>query len=179
MIQSTNDKNTEEITITEDRQNLEKLFRSGANWFYWISGLSLINTFLFISGSDWGFIAGLAITMIIDGIASELPAVGIVIALVFDALFAGSFIAFGYFAGKGHKWAFITGIVLYGLDTLLIFALGMMMAQSGEGSDVLISLVFHGLALYFIFNGFRALKKLKLIEITLETKSEDHSGEQL
>ena len=32
--------------------------RSGASWFYWVAGLSLINTIAAFSGSSWTFIGG-------------------------------------------------------------------------------------------------------------------------
>ena len=33
--------------------------KSGANWFYWIAGLSLINSAIFVFGGNVNFIAGL------------------------------------------------------------------------------------------------------------------------
>ncbi len=34
----------------------ESTFKNGANWFYWIAALSLVNTILFRTGSSWTFI---------------------------------------------------------------------------------------------------------------------------
>ena len=36
--------------------------KSGASWFYWIAGLSLINSIAAVSGGSWRFILGLGIT---------------------------------------------------------------------------------------------------------------------
>ena len=47
-------------------------FHSGANWFYWIAGLSLVNTILLYTGSEWVFVVGLGVTQLIDGIAIEI-----------------------------------------------------------------------------------------------------------
>ena len=53
-------------TATSRDPATEALLKSGASWFYWIAGLSLINSFIALSGSDYGFILGLGITRIID-----------------------------------------------------------------------------------------------------------------
>ncbi|HKV30766.1 MAG TPA: hypothetical protein VJT14_07105, partial [Candidatus Dormibacteraeota bacterium] len=36
-----------------------QLVRSGANWLIWIAGLSLVNSVLFVAGSNWSFFLGL------------------------------------------------------------------------------------------------------------------------
>ena len=46
-------------------------------------------------------------------------------------------------------WAFIVGMSIYGLDALLL----------AWATDWL-SVAFHGLALFFLFNGFRASRQL-------------------
>src|SRR5512138_3090367 len=47
---------------------LDARIKSGAAWFYWIAGLSLINSVAALSGSKWGFILGLGITQVFDAI---------------------------------------------------------------------------------------------------------------
>src|SRR5689334_876870 len=63
---------------------------SGANWFNWIAGLSMVNTLIAISGSNWNFLAGLGSTQIVTGIATlpklNLGTAGIVIAIVFNLI---------------------------------------------------------------------------------------------
>jgi CubicO group peptidase (beta-lactamase class C family) len=85
---------------------------SGANWFYWIAGLSLVNSVLTHGGSDTSFVIGLGFTLIADNLFKELA----VIAYVIDALALAFFIGMGWFAGKGRFWAFVTGMVFYTLD---------------------------------------------------------------
>src|SRR5437016_14082822 len=41
---------------------LEKQLKSGGSWFYWIAGLSLINSAIALSGSGMRFILGLGVT---------------------------------------------------------------------------------------------------------------------
>lgn len=134
----------------QKKEILQKQLSSSASWFYLIGALSLINTVVALSGSDWGFVIGLAMTQIMDAIAREVGVVGMAIALVFDLTIAGTFIVFGFFASKRHKWAFITGMVVYALDTLLVLP-----------AQIWLSFFFHLVALYYIFKGFQAGKKLE------------------
>jgi hypothetical protein len=52
-------------------------------------------------------------------------------------------------ASKGAGWAFIVGMVVYGLDALIML----------WATDWL-SLAFHGLALYFMYRGWQACRAL-------------------
>jgi hypothetical protein len=127
------------------------IMHSGARWFYWIAALSLVNSVVFWTGSTWGFAIGLGMTDAANafGQVAITGTAGIVIALVVDALIAGAFAGLGYMAQKGAQWAFIVGLVVYGLDALLMV----------WATDWL-SVAFHGLALYFIYRGFQACRAL-------------------
>jgi hypothetical protein len=57
---------------------------------------------------------------------------------------------FGFFASKGHGWAFIIGMILLGLDTALTGLLQMWL-----------SLGLHVFALFCIFSGFKASRALR------------------
>lgn len=136
-------------TATMDLATASKL-KSGASWFYWIAGLSLINTIAAFSGSDWRFIVGLGITQVFDALGNEFGGAGKVIVLLLDLFVAGMFIAFGVFANKGHLWAFITGMVLFALDGILF-----VLAQEWIG------VAFHAFVLYCFFRGMQACRELK------------------
>ena len=45
---------------------------SGAQWFFWVAALSVVNTLIGLSDSDWSFIIGLGITQMIDGVVAVL-----------------------------------------------------------------------------------------------------------
>jgi hypothetical protein len=124
--------------------------RSGGSWFYWIAGLSLINTISAMSGSDWRFILGLGITQIFDGIGQGLGGNGKFVALFLDLLAAGAFVGFGVFANKGHLWAFIVGMILFALDGLIYLL----------GPDW-IGVGFHVFVVYCLFRGFAAARELR------------------
>lgn len=115
----------------------------GARWFWWIAGLSLVNSVLIHGGSDTSFVIGLGFTLIADSVFHELKAV----AFAIDAVALGVIFGLGWFAGKGHVWAFITGIVLYCLDALIYLPL-----------EAWMSVGFHVFALVFIFKGLMALR---------------------
>jgi hypothetical protein len=98
-----------------ERLKIEQQFKNGADWFFWIAGLSLVNSLIILFGGNTNFIVGLGITQIFDGIgleiAKEAGMIGILIALALDVIATGIFVMFGVFARKGHDWAFIVGMI--------------------------------------------------------------------
>jgi hypothetical protein len=151
---------TETVDLVE-RVRIEKQMRNGANWFFWIAGLSLINTIVLLMDGSIYFVVGLGITQVVDGImyyaatdfGSELAPFVQIVGLAINLAILGIFILFGFQARKGKRWAFITGLVLYGLDVLILIL-----------AVDLFSILFHGLALYGLIRGLMAANKL----ITLE-----------
>ena len=124
--------------------------KSGASWFYWIAALSLINSIAAASGSDWRFIVGLGITQVFDGIGAGFEGSGKIVALVLDLLAAGVLVLFGVFGYKRHLWAFIVGMVLFALDTLVF-----LLVQDWIGVG------FHVFVLFCLFRGFQACRVLR------------------
>jgi hypothetical protein len=134
-----------------------RTFSSGANWFYWIAGLSIVNSVVSLFQGDWSFIVGLGVTQVIDAIAAAIAedasgGVGIIriVALVVSISFAGLFAGFGWLANRGLGWAFLVGMVLYALDGLLF-----LLVQGW------LSLGFHVFALVCIFKGYQSLRLLR------------------
>ena len=115
----------------------------GARWFWWIAGLSVVNTVMIHSGGDINFVIGLGFTMMADAVFQSYK----VIAFGIDAVALGVIFGLGWFAGKGHLWAFVVGAVLYGLDALIYVYFQDWM-----------SVAFHGLALFYIIKGAGALR---------------------
>ncbi len=132
---------------------LERLVRRGANWFYWIAGLSLVNSLMIMSKQGIVFIFGLGITREVDGFASQMDSGGATIGLVLNIVIAGVFAMFGFFASKRHSWAFIVGMVLYLLDSSLF-----LMSQRWLG------LAFHAYVLFWFFMGLKANLQLNALE---------------
>lgn len=140
------------MAMSLDLEPVRRQLKSGASWFYWIAGLSVLNSLVALSGKGWGFILGLGITQLIDAIAAAgLGSTGVAVAIVLDVLVAGLFVLFGIFANKGHIWAFIVGMILYAADGLIF-----LIAQDWLG------LGFHAFALLCLFGGLRAARHSKL-----------------
>ncbi len=135
---------------------LQKQFDNGAKWFYWIAGLSIVNSVIFLMEGGVSFVVGLGITQIIAGIgialAKEVGPVARYVAFAFEVVAALVFVLFGYYALKRHRWAFITGIVLYTLDSLIFLAVRDWW-----------SFGFHVFALFGLFGGMNAARKLREI----------------
>jgi hypothetical protein len=137
--------------------NLQRRVKNGANNFYWIAGLSVINFLIYIFGAGVTFVVGLGAAQFVDGfssaVASSIPSATLVIkgiGLLINLGLAGVFVFFGIFAGKGQRWAFITGLVLYAVDAAFVLAF----------RDY-IGFAFHLFFLWLLFNGLRALDKLR------------------
>jgi hypothetical protein len=133
--------------------------QSGTNWFYWIAGLSLVNTVISLTSANVAFGAGLGVTQIIDAVAGEIEGPLKALPLIIGFTAVGLFALFGYLGGQGQMWAIITGMVLYALDGLILLGLGAL-----GGSMPIIGLVIHGLALYYLFQGLGACRRLQALE---------------
>ena len=142
-----------EAQVAEITQRMKR----GANNFYWIAALSVINSILSMTGSSTYFVIGLAVTLIVDGmtigLSQSLPDASVIlkiIGIVLSILIAGVFALFGFFASQGKRWAFIVGMILYGLDGLIMLAFGDW-----------IGVLFHAFFLWGLFGGWRALGELQ------------------
>lgn len=148
-----------EMSRIAEAMNTTRRVKNGAATFYWIAGLSVINSLITIFGGGFYFVIGLGVTLFIDGVAKGIAqelgnnpvilGMGFLFSLVFDIIF----VLFGYFAGKGHRWAFIVGMALYGLDALLMLAF-----QEWLGFG------FHLYFMWSVWQGFAALNKLKALQ---------------
>jgi hypothetical protein len=128
-----------------------QLVLAGANWFIWIAGLSLVNSVLFIAGSNWSFFLGLGATRFVDDFGDIVitGTNGHVLALAVDIVIAGIFVGLGLVSRNGALWSFIVGTVLLVLDALLLAAV------TDWGA-----VAFHGLALFFVIRGLQASRRL-------------------
>jgi len=145
---------TAEAALT-DAQKQQAL--SGANWFFWIAAFSVINSIVLLANGEWGFLIGLGITQLIDGVAAgaaeQLGGTATVLALFLDAMVAGFFVVMGLMARRGMGWAFILGMVVYALDGLIFLYV-----------REWVNIAFHVFALYCIYRGFAANSKLQKLQ---------------
>jgi len=145
----------------EARYRLVKTMTGGADWFFWIAALSAINSIVYLTGGSTFFVAGLGTTQLIDAFASVMMEGEIssmvsfftVLNIILDLAVIVLFVVFGIFARKAHRWAFIVGMVLYVLDTLiLVWAVDWF------------SILFHAWALFGLFTGYRAISAIKKLD---------------
>lgn len=163
LIAAVNGFNAEVTTAAkvEERLRLERQFKEGTSWFFWIAGLSLVNSVILTIGGGWNFLIGLGITQLVDGFASAVatyfrPEVSTtiqVLALIIDVGVAGVFALLGFFAKKGHRWGFTVGMTLYALDGLIFLIV-----------PDFVSIGFHIFALFWMFAGLRANRRLSELE---------------
>lgn len=78
--------------------------RSSAHWFFWIAGLSIINTLITaFSSSEISFLAGLGITQLINGLITGLYGENNMLVAVINLLIAGIFFSLASRRGKPSK----------------------------------------------------------------------------
>jgi len=132
----------------QERLLLTTQARRGSAWFYWIAGLSLVNSIVISSGGSWSFVLGLGLTAGVDYIARDATGSGLVMAWAFNVVVCAVFVLFGYFARQERRWAYLAGIAAYAADGVLVIA----------ARDWL-AVAVHVLGLFFIWGGLSALTK--------------------
>jgi len=133
--------------------NLARRARSGISNFYWIAGLSVINSVISVVGGGLHFVAGLAATEVVDAFAlvfvKRMPDLALFLRVLQFCLDIGIillFVLFGYLGLKNKRWAIIAGMVLYVLDAILMVFL----------QDI-VAAAFHLFFLWGLWNGLQAL----------------------
>jgi hypothetical protein len=132
--------------------------KSGAAWFYWVAGLSLINTLSALTEANFGFALGLNVTLISDGLALHAVQGGAdstakIFALGFDLVVYALMAGCGWLSQKRVLPVFALGMALYLLDALLFFLV----------FDV-VSTILHAFALWCMWAGFSAFRRLNALE---------------
>jgi hypothetical protein len=136
---------------------LSDRFRSGANWFYWIAGLTLVTSVIGLMGGGWSFFLSLGITRLIDGFAvyfaDSFGEATKVIAIVLDIFITALFIGLGYLSNKRQLWAYLAGIILFGLDSLLSLV-----------TFNVLGLIVHCVVMFLMIRGYIAGRDLLTLE---------------
>ncbi len=135
------------------RGSLVPPLRGPASWLYAVGILSLINMVLLLTNAQIHFPVGLATSEIGAALwKSKLMVVrfgGVGVGTVLAAMY----LPLGYFAARGNVVAFVVGLVVLVLDTMLyLIALD---------TDTVISIGFHLYACYRIFQGLTLTRNLR------------------
>jgi len=146
--------NEQPADAAAETAELEQKLSSGANWFYWIAGLSAVNSIANFFEAQWNFAVGLGITQFFDGLGIFLRSEGtstpiLAAILIMSLVVAGLFFVIGVFANRRIITAFVIGIIIYGADSLLMLLF----------MDIL-GIIIHAIALFFIIRGFLAARQL-------------------
>ena len=134
--------------VSAERQQLEARRRRSAFWFYWIAGLTLVNTLGALTAQHWRFVVGLGVTQLADGLAARAGR-GWNGALAVDLLLIGGFVLLGGLAARGRDWAFLVGLGVYVIDSLVF-----VLARDWLGVAI------HIFVLVMIFKGYQAARRL-------------------
>lgn len=132
------------LTKSEIARRSPRIQRS-AHWFWWIAGLSLINSLATHTGTEMHFVVGLGFTELADALFRKVQVVAYVVDVAAVAFFAG----IGYFARAGRLWAFVVGGIFYLLDALIYLLFQEWMPVA-----------FHAYALYSIYQGIAQLRAM-------------------
>lgn len=134
---------------------VQKAYKNAGSQFYWIAGLSLVNTLAQVFNVGFYFVAGLGITQLIDGLAflfaedsPELRGILLGVGLFLDFGILAMIALLGYLATRGYVWPVVAGLVLYALDALLV---GLLFRD-------FMGLIFHLFFLWQIWSALRALR---------------------
>jgi hypothetical protein len=151
---------TSQLAIIQKKLFLDSKARNGLNWYFWIAGLSLVNTIMYLLGNSLTFVIGLGATQIVDGfmyaLAKEINTGGNIVRLIgfaIDIFIAGIFVAIGVLGRKGYRVPIIIGMVLYAIDGIIL-----LLFQDFFGAG------FHAYALFGIWNGLKSASELASLE---------------
>jgi hypothetical protein len=161
MEQSSQQPDTQQILMAKKLMQLENQMKGGVNNFFWIAGLSLVNTIFYLTNGAINFAIGLGITQLIDGIAQAVAkdvsstsgTVVSIIAISIDIALAGMFILFGVLGRKRFGKVILFGAVLYTMDALIFLT-------AGDWSGLFV----HVLILVGLVRGYFALRELNKLE---------------
>lgn len=129
--------------------------RNGANWFYWLAALSVINTLgnylLGFGNTPFGF----GFTQWIDGSTGPLTSQSLTPqlatgAMIVNLLVALGFAGFGYLARRGNDSAWVIGLLFYVVDAM--FSIGL---RDFFGFS------FHLVGFFFLFRGLLASRHVR------------------
>jgi multisubunit Na+/H+ antiporter MnhG subunit len=143
------------VEVDAASQQLARGVKGGANWYFYIGALSLINSVLLLIGDESTFLVGLGITQVVDvliqllrpELSQSLGMVLVALGFVINLVIIGMFVAFGFLARAGRGWAFLVGMALYLFDGILVLVFGDLLAAG-----------FHLFALVMLGLGYRALR---------------------
>jgi hypothetical protein len=120
----------------------------GANWFLWVSILSVFNTLIITFFNVGNVLIGLGTTRYVEATVGAAGGSQRWAAFAINLGLAGLLAAFGYLTRKGNDVAFILGMFLYFADAVVTL-----------GYRDFFGFGFHLFALFFMFKGLLASRR--------------------
>ncbi len=133
-------------TKTMPRADAERVVRRFAAWFWWVAGLSLMNSIAAAADMNYRMILGLGITQLLDAFFPF----GQFVHLLLVLLAVGLFVLFGFYARRLSSSWYLTGMIVYAADALLFIPAGDWIAVG-----------FHVFVLFMLWTGYTALRSIK------------------
>jgi hypothetical protein len=124
--------------------------RHGADWFFWLAILSVINSLIVYYYQIPNTPIALGLTQWVDGTSSGFNPTMSLGALITDLIIALVLATFGWLARRGSDLAFVVGIFLYVIDTFLTIGL-----RDFFGFGI------HLIALFFLVKGLLASRHIR------------------
>lgn len=134
-------------TLAVERYKAEQMLKSAAGWFWWIGGLSVVNSVIAGTGKEFTFTFGLGISQLGDALIAQKSPILYLIGFFMSYGFAFLFFFLAWLA-RHTPVALPIGMVVYALDALVF-----LVAQDWFG------LGFHVFALFLIQTGYVAYKR--------------------
>jgi hypothetical protein len=148
------------------KMELRQKSLEAANWCYGIAGMTIINSIITLFDGSFGFMNGLGFAMLIDAVIKEIFVETGTWTIIIDALLiipiAGIWIYLAYKAKQLKGWAFITALVLYGLDTIIVLLLQMWIVA-----------MVHVFIIFTLYGGWKSLKEYLELEAKYPTIFDD------
>lgn len=139
-----------------------------AGWFFWIAAGSMVNSVLALMKVNLVFMIGLLSTQTLDVVGADATGGLQMMTALLDVILIGGFVGLGILARQYREAAFITGLVLYALDGVLVLGLIALAATNGvsigDTFPVLLIVVWHAFAIRGLSQGIGASRQYKALQ---------------
>lgn len=138
-----------DAVLALDRLRVEARMRAGADWFFWIAALALLEAYLGRSGVVTEGAFGLGMTGLVERTAAPWTAAAQPMPLLAELVLPLFYVLLGLLARRGRRWAFAAGIGVYAVDAALVLL-----------AAALVGLALHLVVLGLLAMGFVAARQL-------------------
>jgi hypothetical protein len=139
-----------DAVLALDRLRVEARMRAGADWFFWIAALALLEAYLNRSGIVTQGAFGLGMTGLVERATGPWTAPGGAMPFLAELVLPVFYVLLGVLARRGRRWAFAAGMGAYAVDAALVLAAAQM-----------VGLALHLVVLGLLGAGFVAARQLE------------------